>query len=70
MYISLLRKYTQQNSRHNVSTNSFIDQFASLVCLTNGEFDDIHQLSFATGSHDPKQNILNHKQAMEASDHE
>ena len=67
-----LAKKIHQNkhSRHKFSKKSFINQFTNLVCLTSDEFNDIHSLTFAAGCHGSNQNILNHKQSIEASDHE
>ena len=53
--------HISNNSRHKVRPNSFINQFANLACLTNGELSDIHPLAFAARGHGPNPNILNHK---------
>ena len=62
--------HKHKHPRHKVSANSFINQFANLACIANGELNDIHPLAFAAGGYGPNPNILNHKQSMEASDHE
>ena len=39
-----------------------------LACLPNGEQNDTHPLAFAAGSMGSNPNILNHRDAMRASD--
>ena len=41
--------HNHKHSRHKISTNSIINQFANLACIANGELNDIHPL--ATNKH-------------------
>ena len=49
------------NVERRVKTSKIIQQFVNLACLSNGEFNDIHPLTFAAGGLGPNPNILNHR---------
>ena len=50
--------HKSKTSRYKVSINSFINQFANLSCLANGELSSINSLAFAAGGHRPNPKII------------
>ena len=65
----IARKITQaKNTWNRVKTTQLFERFAMLATLHNGEHNDTHPLAFAAGCMGTNPNILNHRDAMRASD--